>query len=141
MPAPKRSRAPFTYATQAVRPWNGSGPKPTANSTVGMQYRASLITGREFTNTYAQPNPTVEGKLSDYVSIADSGNRITHHFCPECGSRLTGGEGPGSTGIGVTAASLDDPSGFKASADLWVSDAQPWDLMDPSTPKVEKLPS
>lgn len=44
----------------------GSGPKPTANSTVGMQYRASLITGREFTNTYAQPNPTVEGKLSDF---------------------------------------------------------------------------
>lgn len=44
----------------------GTGPKPTAASTVGMQYRASLITGREFTNTYAQPNPTVEGKLSDF---------------------------------------------------------------------------
>jgi peptidylprolyl isomerase len=44
----------------------GSGQKPTSASTVGLQYRAQLISGREFTNTYAQPNPTVEGKVSDF---------------------------------------------------------------------------
>lgn len=61
-------------------------------------------------------------------------------FCPECGSRLTGGEGPGSTGIGMTLGSLDDPSGFAASAELWVADAQPWDLMDATTPRFDQLP-
>jgi hypothetical protein len=61
-------------------------------------------------------------------------------FCPDCGSRLTGGEGPGSPGIGVTAGSLDDPSVFKTSAELWVSDAQPWDFMDPSAPTFAKFP-
>ncbi len=61
-------------------------------------------------------------------------------FCPECGSRVTGGEGPGAQGIGMTAGSLDDPSWFKPAVDMWVLDAQPWDLMDPAGPKFEKLP-
>ena len=61
-------------------------------------------------------------------------------FCADCGSRLTGGEAPGSTGIGMTAGSLDDPGIFKPAMDLWVSDAQPWDLMDPKSAKFEKFP-
>ena len=61
-------------------------------------------------------------------------------FCADCGSRVTGGEGPGSTGVGMTVGSLDDPSWFKPAVDMWVSDAQPWDLMDSATPKFEKLP-
>lgn len=29
---------------------------------------------------------TIEGKSKTWLQIADSGNRITHHFCPDCGS-------------------------------------------------------
>jgi hypothetical protein len=29
---------------------------------------------------------TIEGQSRSWVNIADSGNRITFHFCPECGS-------------------------------------------------------
>lgn len=61
-------------------------------------------------------------------------------FCPDCGSRITGGEGPGAPGVGVTAGSLDDPSWFKPAVEMWVSDAQPWDLMDPALPKLDKYP-
>ena len=53
-------------------------------------------------------------------------------FCPQCGSRVTGGEGEGSPGIGVTAASLDDPGGFTPQMEIWISDAQPWDPLDPT---------
>ncbi len=28
----------------------------------------------------------IEGRSKSWVNIADSGNRITFHFCPECGS-------------------------------------------------------
>ncbi|HEX4853922.1 FKBP-type peptidyl-prolyl cis-trans isomerase N-terminal domain-containing protein [Arenimonas sp.] len=35
----------------------GTGPKPTANSTVQVHYRGSITTGQEFFNTYAQNNP------------------------------------------------------------------------------------
>lgn len=29
---------------------------------------------------------TIEGRSKSWVDVADSGNRITFHFCPECGS-------------------------------------------------------
>jgi hypothetical protein len=30
----------------------------------------------------------IEGTASEYVRIADSGNRITYSFCPVCGSTV-----------------------------------------------------
>jgi hypothetical protein len=29
---------------------------------------------------------TIEGRSKTFVKLADSGNRITFHFCPDCGS-------------------------------------------------------
>jgi len=43
----------------------GSGAKPTANSTVQLHYRASVSTGQEFTNTFADPQPMTH-KLSEF---------------------------------------------------------------------------
>jgi hypothetical protein len=40
--------------------------------------------------------------------------------------------------IGIKAATLDDPSWFKATADSWMISAQPWDLIDPKTKKFER---
>jgi hypothetical protein len=63
-------------------------------------------------------------------------------FCTDCGSLLTGGENTQrATGVvGVTAGSLDDPSWFQPQMDIFVSDAQPWDQMDPAIPKFEQYP-
>jgi hypothetical protein len=74
----------------------------------------------------------------------NTGEAMNHKrgFCPECGSRVTGGQDPaGSTHVGMTASSLDDPSEFKPVLDMWVSDAQPWDTMDPALPKFEQTPA
>ncbi len=57
-------------------------------------------------------------------------------FCPECGSRLFGGIS--SEGQGITASSLDDPNLFKPQFEIFTSDAQPWDHMDPKLSKFEK---
>ncbi|MGO8700460.1 MAG: GFA family protein [Limisphaerales bacterium] len=56
-------------------------------------------------------------------------------MCPHCGSRLTVGEDARRKIIGLTASSLDDPSGFKPVMDIFVRDAQPWDIMDAALPK------
>ncbi len=63
-------------------------------------------------------------------------------FCPECGSRITGGEfeGEESPFVGILAGSLDDPSWFRSQMDIFVADAQPWDQMDPAIPKFEQYP-
>ena len=63
-------------------------------------------------------------------------------FCPECGSRVTGGEfeAGASAFVGLLAGSLDDASWFKPQMEVFVSDAQSWDQMDPASPKFETYP-
>lgn len=82
------------------------------------------------------------GALSYYFTESV---RMGHHrrgFCAKCGSPLTGAENrEGTTGIvGITAASLDDPSEFHPQMHTWTSDAQPWDQMDPAIPKYDQYP-
>lgn len=80
------------------------------------------------------------GEIRYHHTTSESGGQHKRGFCPDCGSRLTGGEGPGSTGVGVTAASLDDPSWFRAQCEFFTADAQPWDPLTPGIPHFEKLP-
>ena len=62
-------------------------------------------------------------------------------FCAQCGSRLTGAESDQpSQVVGVVAGSLDDPSWFRPQMDIFTSEAQPWDQMDPAIPKYENYP-
>ncbi len=43
--------------------------------------------------------------------------------------------------VAIRTASLDDLSWFSPQADVWTSDAPPWDLMNSELPKFEKYPS
>ena len=83
-----------------------------------------------------------QGTPKYHFTLNAAGGQHKRGFCPECGSRLTGGENPqGTTGfVGINVASLDDPSWFQPQMDIWTSDAQPWDQMDPSLPKFEQYP-
>jgi hypothetical protein len=71
-----------------------------------------------------------------------AGGKHKRGFCAQCGSRLTGAEKPDEPRdfIGVLAGSLDDPSWFRPQMDIFVSDAQPWDQMDPAIPKFQQYP-
>ena len=80
-----------------------------------------------------------QGTIRHHVTAGEAGPH-RRGYCPDCGSRLTGGEGPGSTSIGMTASSLDDPREFKPECEMWISDAQPWDALDPTIPHFEKYP-
>jgi hypothetical protein len=79
------------------------------------------------------------GTVRHHTTPGEAGPHV-RGFCADCGSRLTGGEGPGSTGVGMTASSLDDPSWFKPVLEMWVGDHQPWDLLDTKLPHFEKYP-
>ena len=76
------------------------------------------------------------GELRYHSTDSERGGRHRRGFCAECGSRITGAEmEERPRGIGVYAGSLDDPSWFRPTADIFVSEAQPWDLMDPERAK------
>ena len=83
-----------------------------------------------------------KGQLSYHFTPSLAGGKHKRGFCTGCGSRITGGESDQRpTGfVGITADSLDDPSWFRPQMDIFVSDAQPWDHMDPAIPKYELYP-
>ena len=79
-----------------------------------------------------------KGSLQHYATPSLGGGHNLRGFCPKCGSRVTGAENPERGIIGVTASSLDDSSWFKPTMDIFVGDAQAWDLMDTALPKHEQ---
>jgi hypothetical protein len=83
-----------------------------------------------------------KGQLRYHFTPSLAGGKHKRGFCPDCGSRLTGGESDErpSGFVGLTAGSLDDPSGFTPQMDFFVCDAQPWDKMDEHLPKYEQYP-
>lgn len=78
---------------------------------------------------------TIIGHYKEYASIAASGNTMYRAFCPECGTSLFGRNSAFTQIRPVSAVTLDDPSIYKPEKDMWVADAQPWDVMNPELPK------
>ena len=83
-----------------------------------------------------------KGQLRYHFTPSMAGGKHKRSFCPECGSRITGGESDREPAkyIGVTAGSVDDPSWFRPQMDFFVSDAQPWDQMDSAITKFKHYP-
>ena len=82
------------------------------------------------------------GQLRYHFTSSIRRGKHKRGFCSECGSRITGGEfeSGDSPFVGVLAGSLYDSSWFQPQMDFFVSDAQPWDQMDPAIPKFEQYP-
>lgn len=78
---------------------------------------------------------TITGQLSDYQSVADSGNVMHRRFCPTCGTHLFSEAEARPHLIFVRAGTLDDPNVAKPSMTIWTSQAPGWACID------EKLPS
>jgi hypothetical protein len=81
-----------------------------------------------------------KGTPKRYVAKSDSGNEITRVFCPDCGSPLYVQVSTRPDLAGLRVTTLDDPSGFRPEADIFVKSAQPWDYMDPAVPKYPAYP-
>ncbi len=79
-----------------------------------------------------------KGELRRYATESMRRGENTRGFCAQCGTRISGAES--ERGVGLLASSLDDPSLFRPQFDIHVSDAQPWDQMDPAIPKFDGYP-
>ena len=82
----------------------------------------------------------VTGPVKYHDSKADSGSTLSRGFCAECGGRLFGKSSAMPDLAMITAGSLDDPSQYKPSMDIFTSSAQPWDYMNPALTKFPKMP-
>ena len=80
-----------------------------------------------------------KGEPSWYESPSDRGHMMERGFCSECGSPLLLKNGANESVTVLFAGSLDDPSWYKPSRDIFVKSAQPWDLMHPDIPKLDGM--
>jgi hypothetical protein len=77
-----------------------------------------------------------KGTPTYYKTASEMAGDNVRGFCPQCGSRLFGGLS--DIGQGIAASTLDDPSLYNPQFEIFTSDAQPWDYMDPKLPKFTK---
>lgn len=81
-----------------------------------------------------------QGAPQGYVSVADSGTRVSRQYCADCGTPLFAHNADHETHIAVKVGSLDDPSGFNAAGHIWTSSAPPWHPIDRALPCAERNP-
>ena len=81
-----------------------------------------------------------QGEPVFYVSKGDNGAEISRGFCDHCGSPVFTRHGRIPDHVGVPASSLDDPSWFRPTMDLFTAFAQPWDHMNPELRKFPEGP-
>jgi len=72
----------------------------------------------------------ISGHVKAYTKIAESGNKITREFCPECGSPLFTKSPVHPEFVYIKAGSLDDPSLVKPVCQIWTEMAVPWSRID-----------
>jgi hypothetical protein len=100
-----------------------------------------LAAGNATVNTCFPSNAiTVEGQLTDYSLIADSGNVMHRRFCAKCGTQMFSEAEARPHLIFVRAGTLDDPEVAKPSATIWVSAAPTWACIDDDLPRVDGQP-
>jgi hypothetical protein len=68
-----------------------------------------------------------EGESKTWAHLADSGNRITHHFCPECGSDVHYEiEGKFDGLVAVPLGAFDDPYLASPKFSVWEKRKNDW---------------
>ena len=71
---------------------------------------------------------------------SDRGHPMRRAFCPACGSPLFLVNGANKAVRVLYAGSLDDPSRYRPSREIYVASAQPWCLLHPDLPHDEGMP-
>lgn len=84
---------------------------------------------------------SLTGESKYYDVRAESGNLVSRGFCPQCGSPVFIQAELVPRLQGLWAASLDDPSQFQPSVQVWCGSAQPWDYLQSTLPQIEKAPN
>jgi hypothetical protein len=82
----------------------------------------------------------LSGSLKGFTKSADSGQELTRHFCPECGSPIFTSAPKHPEYVYVKAGTLDDPSIVEPANQNWVSSAVLWSRIGDDLPGFERGP-
>jgi len=82
----------------------------------------------------------ITGETRDYLSIADSGNRMHRRFCPNCGTHLFSEAEARPHLVFVRAGTLDNTEIARPAATIWTAQAPTWACIDDTLPQWEGQP-
>lgn len=82
----------------------------------------------------------VSGELACFASLADGGDRISRHFCANCGCHLFASSSASAEFRVVRLGTLDDPSSIEPGINMWTSSAPAWAAMNPALACAERQP-
>ena len=91
------------------------------NATVNVVFRSEAL--------------SVEGSLTDYRSVADSGSVMHRRFCPACGTHLFSAAESRPHLVIVRNGALDDTELMRPSATIWADAAPDWAWIDETLPR------
>ena len=83
---------------------------------------------------------SIEGNLTDYRSVAESGNVMHRRFCPSCGTQMFSEAEVRPHLIFVRAGTLDDPSIVVPTVNIWTESAPKWANFDARLVNVGRQP-
>ena len=82
----------------------------------------------------------VSGEVRRSVRTGDTGGKVENGFCAKCGSRVFSYAESLIGHMNIMATSLDDPSWFRPSLNIYVASAPPWHHVDRSLPSFDTVP-
>jgi hypothetical protein len=82
----------------------------------------------------------VSGEVRRSMRVGDTGGKVENGFCAKCGSRIFSYAESLAGHMNIMATSLDDPSWFRPSLNIYVASAPPWHHVDRSLPSFDTVP-
>lgn len=90
---------------------------------------------------FVKADVTVTGDLSDYESVADSGNTMHRKFCPKCGTQMFSEAEVRPNVLVIRTGTLDNPEEGAPQVTIWTKMAPSWACISETLPKVEGQPA
>ena len=78
------------------------------------------------------------GKPGSFTKQAESGNELTRHFCPKCGSPIYTSSPAHPEYVYVTGGTIDDPTVVRPTHQNWMASSVPWAWIAKELPGYKK---
>ena len=89
---------------------------------------------------FSENNVEINGKLSSFKHISDSGSTMTKFFCPCCGSLMFGKNSSKKNVISIRAGTVDQIKKIKPTINIFMDSKVPSTIIDKKLKQTNRMP-
>ena len=83
---------------------------------------------------------TITGEMKSFDHGADSGNTLTKHFCPQCGSAMFGTSVGRPENIAIRGGQINEQDAVQPQFNVYAGSKMDCTILDDSIPAYDKMP-